>query len=99
MKCGADVDSLIQATYPGVHIPNQSDQYYMDRTILSGTNDDVDKINTAILKKFPGEEKVLMSSDSGSQDDEASHLNFQPYPMEFLNSITASGFPLAKLAL
>ena len=23
MKCGADVDSLIQSTYPGVHIPNQ----------------------------------------------------------------------------
>ena len=64
MQCGADVDSLIQATYPGVHIPNQLDQYYMDRTILSGTNDDVDKINAAILQKFPGEETALMSADS-----------------------------------
>ena len=99
MQCGADVDSLVQSTYPGVHIPNQPDQYYLDRTILSGTNDDVDKINAAILQKFPGEETVLMSADSVSQDDEASHLNFQPYPMEFLNSITASGLPLAKLAL
>ena len=99
MQCGADVDSLIQTTYQGAHIPNQSDQYYMDRTILSETNDDVDKINTAILQKFPGEETLLMSADSVSQNDQASHLNFQPYPMEFLNSTAASGLPLAKFAL
>jgi hypothetical protein len=82
-----------------MHIPNQTDQYYLDRTILSGTNDDVDKIKAAILQKFPREETVLMSADSVPQDDEASHLNFQPYPMEFLNSVTASGLPLVMLAL
>ena len=94
MQCGGVVDSLIQSTYPGVHIPNQPDKYYLDRKILSGKNDDIDKINAAIFQKFPGEETILMSADSVSQDDEASHLNFQPYPMEFLIQSLHQVYPL-----
>jgi hypothetical protein len=85
------VASLINAIYPDI-VNEKLDRYFMDRTLLCGTNNDVDDINTEILKKFPGEEKVLHSTDSVGRDE-------TPYPVEYLNSIKASGLPLAKLAL
>jgi len=58
------IQSLIAATYPGIHHPNQPDQYYLDRTILSCTNDNVDDINSHILAAFPTQHHVFHSADS-----------------------------------
>ena len=49
MHCGDDVKALIDSTYPGIHNGNFSDQYFLDRTILCGKNDDVDELNAEIL--------------------------------------------------
>jgi hypothetical protein len=46
-----------------------------------------------ILDRFPGEQTVLMGVDKVNKD--TSHV----YPAEFLNSLNASGLPLARLAL
>jgi hypothetical protein len=92
------VESLIEATYPGIGQGHKEDQYFLDRTLLSCKNDDVDDFNAMILEKFPGEKRVMMSSDSVQLENQA--LNgYQPYPAEYLNSLNASGIPLAKLAL
>jgi len=78
---------------------NIEDQYFLDSTILSVKNDDVDKINDAILDQFylDHEKHIMLSADSVNLDDNA--LQNQPYPIEFLNSLKASGLPLSKLVL
>jgi hypothetical protein len=58
------MESLINATYPEIEQDNQQDQYYLDRTILSCTNDNVDSINTLLLNSFPGAEQVFNSTDT-----------------------------------
>jgi len=71
----------------------------LDRTILSAKNDDVDKINDAILDQiYPDHEKhVMLSADSVNLDNNT--VENQVYPIEFLNSLKASGLPLSKLIL
>jgi hypothetical protein len=98
MRCGDDVDSLIDAIYPGITQGQKPDAYFKDRTLLSCKNDDVDDLNTDILAKFPGEQKVLMSADSIVTDGGVP-IDYQPYPVEYLNSLNCSGLPLARLAL
>ncbi|KAG5733053.1 ATP-dependent DNA helicase PIF1 [Termitomyces sp. T112] len=91
------VTGLISSTYP--HIDHhQDDQYYLDCTILSGKNSDVEDINSEVLQKCPGEEKILQSADSIISDD-GNPNGLGLYPMEYLNSLRASSLPLAKLAL
>jgi hypothetical protein len=93
MHCGNTPESLISAIYPAIEEPGHPDQYFLDRTILSGRNDDVDKLNNIILQKFPGQEIVLWSADKVNtehvQENEA-HL----YPSEFLSTLQASGLSL-----
>ncbi|KXN91270.1 ATP-dependent DNA helicase PIF1, partial [Leucoagaricus sp. SymC.cos] len=74
------------------------DQYFLDRTVLSSRNDEVDDINAAILDKFSGEKHVLMGTDSIDLDNPHDE-NYNPYPMEYLNSLNVSGLLLAKLVL
>jgi hypothetical protein len=88
---------MIGAIYPDIGVPKYAG-YFLDRTILSGTNDDVDEINAAILKDFPGQCETLHSADSVTLENEADNEH-QPYPVEYLNSLKASGLPLAKLEL
>ena len=89
------IDNIINFTYPDIEVGGHDDQYYLDRTLLSCTNDDVDNNNAMILARFPGVEKVLLSADTVESEE----ADFQPYPTEYLNSLKAGGLPLAKLAL
>ncbi|KIJ12079.1 hypothetical protein PAXINDRAFT_41746, partial [Paxillus involutus ATCC 200175] len=57
------VASLISVIYQDINQP-QDDQYFLDRTILSAHNDDVDDLNALILQTFPGHEQVHHSSNS-----------------------------------
>ena len=54
MQCGDDMDSLINALYGELLDPNRNgplqDQYYLNRTILSAKNTEVDDINQIILE-------------------------------------------------
>ena len=92
------VDSLIDSTYPGIGEGVKEDRYFLDRTLLSCKNDDVDDFNAQILEKFTGEKHVMMSSDSVQMENQALQ-GYQPYPAEYLNSLNAAGLPLAKLAI
>jgi PIF1-like helicase/Helicase len=98
MRCGDTVNSLIDVIYPGIAEGAKQDAYFKDRTLLSCKNDDVDDLNADILAKFPGGEKVHMSADS-VVTDKAVPIDYQPYPVEYLNSLICSGLPLARLAL
>ena len=92
------IESLINSVYPGIEHGDKSAEYFLDHTILACKNDEVDEINKAVLAKFPGIEHTLLSADSVQTQDGAVN-DYQPYPTEYLNSLTASGLPLAKLTL
>jgi hypothetical protein len=94
------VQSVIDTIYPAIStIPanHNHDKFFLERTILSARNDDVDEMNKMLLDKFQGEQTILYSADS-VVTEEGVDSDFQ-YPVEYLNSIRASGLPLAKLAL
>ncbi|KAJ6456620.1 hypothetical protein C8R47DRAFT_957152, partial [Mycena vitilis] len=62
-----NVQSMIDTIYPGIStIPaiHDRDKYFLERTILSARNDDVDELNQDLLHKFQGAETVFYSADS-----------------------------------
>ncbi|KXN92371.1 hypothetical protein AN958_08387 [Leucoagaricus sp. SymC.cos] len=70
------MDDLTNFIYPDIQL-HQSDQYFLDRTVLSSRNDEVDEINAAILERFPGEKHILMGADSIDLDNPHDN-NFGP---------------------
>ena len=84
MSCVNTVKNLIYEVYPGLNtlnIAENHDQYFLDQTILSSRNDNVDNLNAKILDYFPGKKIVLTSADSvvtkGKTDRDIQ------YPVEF----------------
>ena len=92
------IESLINSVYPGIGHRNKSAEYFFDRTILACRNDEVDDINEAVLAKFPGNTCTLLSANSVQTENGAVN-DYQPYPVEYLNSLRASGLPLSILIL
>jgi hypothetical protein len=92
------VDSLVEEIYPDLQVGDKEDQYFLDRNILACTNENVMELNDQLLEKFPGEKKVLLAADSVELEDQAMN-EYQPYSVEFLNSLVSSSLPLAHLAL
>jgi hypothetical protein len=103
MRCGDTPESLITAIYPAIGDSNpKEDKYFLDQTILSCWNDDVDEMNSKILQKFPGQEVVSWSADKVDMEDGRAPVGeheVQLYPAEFLATLKGSGLPLAWLAL
>jgi hypothetical protein len=96
--CVSDANGLIDNIYPNIEKIIPPPQYFLDHIILAPKNADVDDLNGAILKCFPGPEMILYSADSVEPDP---HTNSEPdnIPVEFLQSIDASGLPPGELHL
>jgi len=94
------IESLIQTIYPGItyHIP-PTDQYFAEHTILASCNDNVDSINTDILRQFPEETQTFLSADSIKNNNEEGGQDVLMYSVEYLNAINYSSLPLHKLEL
>jgi ATP-dependent exoDNAse (exonuclease V) alpha subunit len=92
------IDSLVDAVYPGIETGEKEDSYFMDRSILGCTNNSVMDLNEELLNRFPGEEHVLLSADSVELEDRGMN-EYQPYSVEYLNSLVSSSLPLAHLKL
>jgi hypothetical protein len=84
--------TLLQPQLAGLQDP-LPDSYFLDRTILSAKNADVDNINSSILETFPGDKATFTSADSVAEAE------YDYIPREFLHTLTPSGFPLHKLEL
>jgi len=98
MRCPNNTpQSLIDSLYSALLQPGPQDplpdSYFLDRTILSAKNADVDNINSSILESFPGNKATFTSADSVAERE------YDYIPPEFLHTLTPSGFPLHKLEL
>ena len=91
---GSSVKNLTDIIFSELATRYSDSVWLCDRTVLCPTNDAVEEVNNIILKQFPGNEVVYRSSDR-LIDIEKSHQ----YPVEFLNSISASEMPPHRLCL
>jgi len=92
-------EDLAEEIYPGIRDNGwKEDQYFLDRSVLACTNDSVMELNLELLNLFPGAEKTLLSADSVVLEDAAEN-EYQPYSVEYLNSLVSSSLPLAHLKL
>jgi ATP-dependent DNA helicase PIF1 len=89
----ASVSKLVNDIFPALDHYGRLPSYISARAIISTKNEYVDEINTLLINRFPGEEKVYYSFDS-AVDDTQNH--YQP---EFLNSLTPNGLPPHVLKL
>lgn len=99
MKVDGDgtLPDLINNLYPNINTPGHDDSYFLDRMILAPRNADVHHVNSEVVALFPGEETLYHSADS--TQTEAGVDNDELIPVEFLNTLNASGLPISKLAL
>ena len=67
----------------------QNADWLASRAIIAPTNKAVDEINTVMMDRFPGQERVYNCSDTVD--------NEHHYPVEFINRLTPSGFPPHEL--
>jgi len=92
----ADLIRFLYGTTP--HESTPLPQYFYDRVLLAPLNDDVRKLNLHILHLFPGTVCTYISADTQVIEAGTQHSP-NMVPVEFLNSLNASGLPLAKLEL
>ena len=95
-----DINSLIDFIYDDIssdNCPPPPPEYFLDRAILAARNDHVNEINTQVLTRLSGEERVYTSADSIVLEEGADGHN--PYPPEFLQSLNAPGLPPSELRL
>ena len=91
----SSLEALIFAVYgdPAV-IPNSENSWMCERAILTPRNDIAGVINENILRRVVGESMEYTSINRVVDEEDATH-----YPVEFLNSLNASGLPSHKIIL
>ncbi len=89
------LDELIRCVYGDIsRIPHQPNSWACERAILTPKNDQAAAINESIVSEIEGNEVVYTSINTVVEQDDATH-----YPVEFLNSLTASGLPAHNIKL
>lgn len=93
------IGAIVQNTFPDLLNKINDIDYLKERCILCLTNEIVDKINSHVLEKMPGELHEMLSAD----EIDPSTRNLEEmqimYPPEFLNRLRFSGIPNHKLEL
>lgn len=88
-------DELIHSVFGDLqYILDQDNSWLCERAILTPKNDQVAAINEKILTEIVGDEVVYTSFNKVVDQDDATN-----YPIEFLNSLSASGLPAHKIRL
>jgi PIF1-like helicase len=95
-----DEDDLIDSIYSSMNdsISSLTPDYFQEHVILAPLNDSVHTLNANVLDCQPGEVCVYNSADCQLVED-GKQLHTQDLPIEFLNSLNASGLPVAHLHL
>ncbi|KAK9110225.1 hypothetical protein Sjap_018285 [Stephania japonica] len=87
------LDNLITAVYPNLNEYAIKSSAMSSRAILTTKNEFVDEVNTLLIHRFLGEVFRYYSFDEAI-DENISSIN-----LEFLNSLSLSGFPPHELIL
>jgi ATP-dependent DNA helicase PIF1 len=90
------IPALVNCIYPQFEQKYYKPEYLKERAILAPTNED---INTHILTLVPQEDKKYLNADSISKCLDTCNDADILYPVEYLNTLTATNFPQHKLVL
>lgn len=89
------MEEMIRLVYGDIRqITLQENSWVCERAILTPKNDQAKAINDSILSQIEGNEVVYTSINTVVDQDDATH-----YPVEFLNSLSASGLPAHSITL
>ncbi|KAK9683396.1 hypothetical protein RND81_10G137800 [Saponaria officinalis] len=92
------IAAIVESTYPSLNDHLGDPHYFKERAVLALTHDIVELVNKYVLSLIPNEERVYLSSDEISKDENniATH---DLYSTEFLNTIRCSGLPNHNIKL
>ncbi|PUZ75900.1 hypothetical protein GQ55_1G247000 [Panicum hallii var. hallii] len=93
------IPALVNCIYPQFEQKYYKPEYLKERAILAPTNEIVNDINTHILTLVPQEDKKYLNADSISKCLDTCNDADILYPVEYLNTLTATNFPQHKLVL
>jgi ATP-dependent DNA helicase PIF1 len=88
------ISCMVNVVYPDLKSKYLDSEYLRVRTILTPTNDIVDRINNYIVSD---DEKQYLSCDTLLKGPDAHDCYDLLYPIEFLNSLNGNNFPQHKL--
>ncbi len=89
-----NLEEFIQWCYPTFDFNNVDN---LSTAILAPKNSDVDILNDSALNMFNGDMVTILSADNVKIQDSIAEQDL--YPVEYLNTITPSGFPSHELKL
>ncbi|KAL5698023.1 DNA helicase [Ranunculus cassubicifolius] len=87
------IEEIIKSTYPNLDSEYANIDYMKDRCILTPMNDDVEEVNATVMSQIPTTAKVYRSADSLSQMSGYTEEQEMLHPVEYLNTLKASGIP------
>ena len=90
----SSIDELISKVYPDLLSNFRNMAWLSKRCILAPLNETTRTINTPLVAQLPGEPVEYRSLDSVPDESQAVH-----FPIEFLNFLEVSEFPLRLLSL
>ena len=90
-----DLQAVIRWAFPKIFEPRagDSDLGLADASIIAPTNNEVDEINDATLRLYPGAEEVYASADSATEESE------MVIGVDHLNGLTTAALPPHELRL
>ena len=80
------LDDLCKFVFQDLQHNFTNPTWLCSRAIICPTNSAVNEVNDVMISKFPGESREYKSRDKVLENE-------HQYPLEFINSITPSGFP------
>lgn len=83
-----DINAVIDWVFTDLAERHDDRQWMASRAVLAPRNTRVDEVNAAVTERFPGEAVQLLSADSLVGNPEQLDI-----PYEYLNTLSASGFP------
>lgn len=90
---------LINFIYDSETLQRPTAKALQDRAIVCPKNETADVINSQVLNILKGELKTYSSSDEAIPKDNVGGETELLYPVEYLNTLSFSGFPQHKLSL
>ncbi|XP_071714847.1 uncharacterized protein [Rutidosis leptorrhynchoides] len=96
---GNAISTIVNSTYPEILDHLGDGNFFSSKAILAPTNEEVDSINDHILSSIDDEERVFLSSDSLTPDEENDTWAQQVYSPEVLNGLKVPGVPNHRLTL
>ncbi|KAK9714657.1 hypothetical protein RND81_06G110100 [Saponaria officinalis] len=98
MQSTEPISMIVHSIYPSLETHLGDIQYFQERAILAPTHDIVESVNDHVLALIPGEERVYLSSDEISKEEDNVGVR-EIYSSDVLNTIRCSGLPNHALRL